>query len=244
MSDKEWFSSWFDTKYYHILYKNRDDQEAKRFVSNLVEKLNLQPGTRVLDLACGKGRHSITLNKKGLDVLGVDLSSSSIQAAKNFENEQLHFAVHDMREALNEQFEVIFNLFTSFGYFDDIADNDKVVRSMNEMLQENGLLVIDFMNSHKVIQNLVANETKCIDGIDFKIERQIDNKRIIKDIRFSADGRNYHYTESVQALGLDDFRQLLDRHDLTIERIYGDFNLNEFDKETSDRLIIIARKTT
>ena len=113
MKSKKWFESWFDTTYYHSLYKNRDESEAKLFVSKLVHFLSPIKGTKVLDLACGKGRHSITLNKLGMNVLGVDLSQNSILKAKDFENETLKFEVHDMRKTIeNHSFDIIFNLFT------------------------------------------------------------------------------------------------------------------------------------
>ena len=69
MSSKEWFAEWFDTTYYHTLYKNRNDEEAEQFISKLLSFLNLKENASVLDLACGKGRHSVTLNKHDLTVL-------------------------------------------------------------------------------------------------------------------------------------------------------------------------------
>ena len=168
MKSKEWFESWFDTTYYHSLYKNRDESEAKLFVSKLVNFLNPKSGTKILDLACGKGRHSITLNELGMNVLGVDLSRNSILNAKLFENETLKFDVHDMRNSIaNHSFEIIFNLFTSFGYFDNYSDNEKVIESIHSMLSSHGKLVIDFMNSEKAVNNLVLEESKMEDGITF-----------------------------------------------------------------------------
>src|SRR5690554_744393 len=82
-----WFETWFDTSYYHILYQNRDFVEAERFITNLLAFLKLPAGSNCLDLACGKGRHSVFLNKHGLKVTGVDLSENSINEAKTFENE-------------------------------------------------------------------------------------------------------------------------------------------------------------
>ncbi len=79
---KNWFAKWFDTKYYHILYKDRDYQEARMFIDNITSYLNLPEKAKVLDLACGKGRHSIYLNKLGFDVVGADLSENSINEAK------------------------------------------------------------------------------------------------------------------------------------------------------------------
>jgi 2-polyprenyl-3-methyl-5-hydroxy-6-metoxy-1,4-benzoquinol methylase len=243
MKSKEWFESWFDTTYYHSLYKNRDESEAKLFVSKLVHFLNPKTGTKVLDLACGKGRHSVTLNELGMNVLGVDLSQNSILKAKDFENETLKFDVHDMRQTIeNHSFEIIFNLFTSFGYFDDYSDNEKVIQSIHSMLHPNGRLIIDFMNSEKVIQHLVTNESKVEDGITFKITRNYDGNHIFKHIQFEDKNEKFHFTERVQALKFNDFEKLLTDAGFEINESFGDFHLTNFNPQSSDRLIIIATK--
>jgi len=243
MDSKEWFKSWFDTKYYHSLYKNRDEVEAKLFVTKLVSFLGLKKNTKVLDLACGKGRHSITLNELGMNVLGVDLSQNSIVSAKTYENETLKFQVHDMREEIsNTRFNTVFNLFTSFGYFEDVSDNQKVIKSIYNMLEKDGFLVIDFMNSEKIIHTLVKNETKNEDQITFNISREYDGKHIFKHIKFNDESENFHFTERVQALKISDFQQLLEENGINIKHTFGDFNLTPFNPELSDRLIIIAVK--
>ncbi|MCZ6900895.1 MAG: methyltransferase domain-containing protein, partial [Bacteroidetes bacterium] len=95
---KEWFGEWFDSPYYHILYKHRDHEEARAFIDRLNIFFQWATSDKILDLACGKGRHSIYLNKQGLDVVGLDLSAENVKAAKTHENSRLHFYVHDMRE--------------------------------------------------------------------------------------------------------------------------------------------------
>lgn len=243
MESKEWFVDWFDTSYYHTLYKDRNDEEAAEFIANLMRFLKLEKESRVLDLACGKGRHSVTLNKLGYNVLGVDLSPNSIESAKYHANNTLDFAVHDMRNVIHgEQFKAVFNLFTSFGYFDTICDNECVVCSIHEMLEDEGYLIIDFMNASKVIANLVIKEEKTIDGITFDLERNYDGEHIFKHIRFEANNTSFYYTERVQALKEADFIQLLTDNNFEIIRTFGDFSLNPFDENTSDRLIIIAKK--
>ncbi len=244
MEDKDWFVSWFDTEYYHILYRSRNDDEAEKFIDNLLRYLELPTKTRVLDLACGKGRHSKTMAQKGMEVVGADLSENSINAARLYENENLRFVVQDMRLPLHEKFDAVFNLFTSFGYFDDLGDNRKVIEAVNKMLHTNGYFVIDFMNAYRVVKHLVASEIKEIDGIRFEIERSFNGHHIFKNIRFSDKGKNYHFTERVQYLSEDDFRNLLLQNGFSIQDTFGDFELNPFDPETSDRLIIIAKKTT
>ncbi len=242
MQGKEWFADWFDTSYYHTLYKNRDMSEAEQFIQRLIHHLPLKEGDRVLDLACGKGRHAVTLSECGFDVLGVDLSPNSINDAKKLEKDSLKFAFHDMREVIkNEQFDGIFNLFTSFGYFDSIADNQRTINSIAQMLRPDGLLVIDFMNAHRVIANLVESESKTVDGITFNIQRRFDGTHIFKDIHFEADGKNHSFTERVQGLKKNDFASLLNNANFEILHNFGNFNLDEFEENTSDRLIIIAQ---
>lgn len=243
MSQKEWFSTWFDTEYYHTLYKHRNDEEAELFISNLLEHLALPKDSKLLDLACGKGRHSITMNKLGYNVLGVDLSDNSISFAKQFENESLKFAVQDMREIIpNVQFDGIFNLFTSFGYFDAIEDNVKVLKAVHHMLKHRGLLVIDFMNATKVIRHLVKEEEKTIDGIEFSIRREVNENHIFKHISINDNGSSSHYSERVQAISLTDFDELLSLTGFDLISTFGDFNLNPFNEGNSDRLIIVAQK--
>lgn len=242
MQGKEWFADWFDTTYYHTLYKNRDVSEAKQFIQRLIQHLPLKNNDRVLDLACGKGRHAVTLSECGFHVLGVDLSTNSISEARRFENDSLKFAVHDMREVIpNEEFDGVFNLFTSFGYFDSIDENQRAVDSIAKMLKPNGMLVIDFMNAHQVVANLVESETKSVDGITFNIERKFDGTHIFKHIRFTADDQDHEFTERVQALTLEDFSSMLDASNFKILDSFGDFDLNPFEETTSDRLIIIAQ---
>ena len=120
--EKEWFESWFDSKYYHFLYQSRDDDEANEFIRRLQEKLQLDKGARILDLCCGKGRHSFILNRLGFkNVHGIDLSPNNIEYANSKLKPEIIFRKHDMRDIYRANyFDVIFNLFTSFGYFTEL----------------------------------------------------------------------------------------------------------------------------
>lgn len=238
-----WFVDWFNTKYYHILYKNRDEEEARRFVGNLTTFLKLKKNQKVLDLACGKGRHSITLNELGFDVLGVDLSPNSIAIASKSETEKLKFEVHDMREIIpRKKFDAVFNLFTSFGYFDTIEDNRKVVHAIAEMLNKKGVAVIDFMNAQKVVENLVEKETKKVENIEFHITRSFDGKHIFKHISFLDENQSFSYSERVQGLMLKDFRALFEMENLSLTHTFGNFDLEPFNEKTSERLIMVIQK--
>jgi len=237
-----WYASWFDTPYYHILYKDRDYAEAQLFMDNITDYLNLPDQAKILDLACGKGRHSVYLNQLGFDVTGADLSENSIAEAKKSENETLHFCVHDMREPFDGlQFDAVFNLFTSFGYFENDADNVKTLMAIRDSLSEYGFGVIDFMNVDHVVRNLVPSETKTVDGIDFHIKRFYTDGHIYKEIDFEDDGCQYHFTEKVQALTLSDFETMMESADINLLEVFGDYKLHKYISKDSERLIMIFK---
>lgn len=236
-----WYASWFDTPYYHILYKDRDHEEAKKFMDNLTNYLNLEHDERILDLACGKGRHSIYLNSLGYDVTGVDLSKNSIDYASQFENDSLRFRVHDMCKPYGEQFSAVFNLFTSFGYFDKEEDNLNTLKSIKANLTENGFGIIDFMNVDFVIENLVPEEKKEVNGIVFDIKRYHEHGYIFKEIRFTDKGEDFFFTEKVKAISLKDFEMYFEQADISLLEIFGNYQLGKYYAKQSPRLILIFK---
>lgn len=239
----EWFKTWFDSPYYHQLYKDRNDEEAQALLRNLLAKINPPPNAKILDVACGRGRHSRYLNSLGYDVTGTDLSKASIDWAKQFENEKLHFLVKDMRDKIeNAQFNCIFNLFTSFGYFNDREDNIKVLQSAYSMLNDKGCFVIDFLNVSKIVANLVKKEEKEVDGLRFSIKRKVRDGIILKEISFKDRGSKFHFAEQVQAFKLSDFEEMLNKAGFIIKSTFGNYKMYNFDEEISDRLIIISKK--
>jgi SAM-dependent methyltransferase len=242
---KSWFETWFDTVFYHQLYANRDENEAANFIDELLAELQPQPGLSMLDLGCGNGRHSKHLAMKGFNVTGIDLSSSSIRSARKWENGSLRFYRQDMRMPFGRnKFEYVFNLFTSFGYFNDAADDSRVVANISEALKTDGLLVMDYINSSYAEKNLKAAETKDIDGILYQIQRSSNEKYFFKTI-FIEDihpDKPFEFTEQIRKYSLDDFYHLFRKHGLSIEQVFGDYDLNEFDPSSSPRLIVIAKK--
>ncbi len=239
---ENWFASWFDTKYYHILYKERNYREAQIFMDNLTQYLNLPDKAKVLDLACGKGRHSIYLNQLGFTVLGVDLSENSIAEASKNTSETLHFKVHDMREPMTDKYDAIFNLFTSFGYFENEADNQKTLISIKNSLSDYGFAVIDFMNVQHVVENLIANEVKTVDNITFNIKRYVsDDNFIIKEIDFEDNDQHFHYQEKVKAFSLNDFQKMMLEAGIYLLDTFGDYKLKKYHKRDSERLIMIFK---
>lgn len=237
----QWYASWFDTPYYHILYKDRDYDEAQSFMDNLTRYLNLPEQGRILDLACGKGRHSIYLNTLGYQVTGIDLSENSIAHAKQFENSTLKFEVHDMSTPYPGTFDAVFNLFTSFGYFEDEDCNLKTIQSITTELNDFGFGVIDFMNVPYVVKNLVKTSTKIVDGISFKLQREYKNNYIIKHISFEDQGHCYKFTERVKGLKIEDFQALFEQAGVHLLDVFGDYQLGKYHPEDSERLIMIFK---
>ncbi len=224
-------------------YKNRNDKEARAFIIKLIEDINLANNSTVLDLGCGKGRHSFVLNKKYEKVIGIDLSTESIKEAKKTPANGLSFIVQDMRKfQLKEKVNGIFNLFTSFGYFETIEDNIKVLQQCNKHLKKDGLLIIDFFNAYKVKSTLIEEEIKTIDKVCFNIKREIINNFVIKTINFEDKNQQFSFEEKVQLLSLEDFKTLFFKSNFKLIRIFGGYDLENFEPENSNRLILIAKK--
>ena len=239
----DWFASWFDTSFYHILYKNRDHKEARLFMANLASFLKLKKNDHVLDLACGKGRHSLFLNSLGFDVVGADLSKNSIDYANEFSNETLRFVQRDMRDPLNLKYDGIFNLFTSFGYFENDDEDLQVLTNIKNGLKDNNsVAVIDFLNVEKAIRNLVAEEKIIRNDIVFNIKRNFENGFIIKKIEVVTADKTYEYFERIKSLNLSKIKGYLDTVGLKLKHTFGDYDLQEFNQENSNRLILILSK--
>ncbi len=238
-SKKDWFTDWFNTKYYHILYQKRDVFEAQIFMGNLLRYLKLDLGSSILDLACGKGRHSIHLNKLGYKVTGADLSINSIKHASISKNESLDFIVQDMRLPYPIKVDAIFNLFTSFGYFTEDSEDIRVIRNIRESLNQEGVAVIDYLNVQKTLKNLVTREIIILDNIEFTITKEVKNDFIIKKIEFTAEEKYHSYFERVKCLTLERFENIISSAGLKIKTTFGDYNLHPYSPKESSRLILI-----
>ncbi|MFY0253870.1 class I SAM-dependent methyltransferase [Chitinophaga sp. 30R24] len=242
---KSWFKDWFNSPYYHLLYNNRDEREAAAFIDKLLAYLQPVPGAAMLDVACGKGRHAKYLADRGYQVTGIDLSIESINAAKKLENDHLSFFQHDMRLPFwINYFDVVFNFFTSFGYFDAQRDNDNALRTLSNALKPGGKLVLDYLNSNFVAAHLVHSEVKEKDEVVFDIHRELQDNKFLKEINILDKGkmRRASFTESVNAFTLHDFEVMFAKQGLKIIDLFGDYHFNSYDEQRSPRLILIGTK--
>ena len=245
MSSIEWFRLWFSSPYYHLLYESRNDEEAEDCAKKFSEYLNIEQHSRILDVACGKGRHSRAFAAKGFDVTGIDISASSIIEAKKFETDTLQFFVHDMRLPFRiNYFDYAFNFFTSFGYFRTMREHNDAMRTIAQSLKLNGFFVIDYINKNYAQQNLVNHEEKEMNDVHFAIKRWYDDERFYKQIDIEDKTKNIseHFTEQVRKFSLEDFTAMFSEYGLVIEKVFGNYNFNEYDENKSPRMIIIAKK--
>jgi len=240
-----WYEKWFDSPFYHILYGHRDESEAKLFIRNLINYLKPQQDSKFLDLACGKGRHSVVINKLGYRVHGIDLSENSIEYAKEMEGENLTFSVGDMRECYRANtFNYVLNLFTSFGYFSKWDDHHKTLQVIHDQLKPNGTLVLDYINVAKAEKEIGDGLSYQVEsqGITFNIQKSLSENHVNKSIDFTVNDRDFHFSEHIWRLHLHEFTTLLESASFDIQTIYGDYELSKFSPSSSERLIIIAQK--
>lgn len=239
----EWYKTWFDSDYYHLLYDERDDSEAVRFVDELFNYLNPAPGARMLDLACGRGRYSRYIADKGFDVTGIDLSIANIEFARQFESPNLSFFTHDMRRLFRTNyFDYIFNFFTSFGYFERYEDHLKVLQQVSYGLKPGGIFLLDYFNPYVVARQFKKEETIRKGGILFHIFKRIQGHFIEKNIHFEADGTMHEFNEKVYLFSTKAFHALFEKAGLEIVNQFGDYDLHRFRELESPRLILLAKR--
>ena len=260
MTEKPWYIDWFNSPFYHKLYFERDEKEAETFIRKLVDHLQPPSGSLMLDVACGKGRHSRILASLGFHVTGIDISPNSIACAKQFiqtdtpkestgtsgEKENLEFFVHDMRFPFRvNYFDYAFNFFTSFGYFKTRREHDDAIRTIAKSLKEGGILVIDYLNAHYAEDHLVHHEIKQVNGTTYEIQRWDDETHFYKKIRVSDSSlpQSPEYTEKVAKFSLGDFTDMLSFQGMKLQEVFGDYRFGNYDVRKTPRMIIISKKT-
>ncbi|HEY8389129.1 MAG TPA: class I SAM-dependent methyltransferase [Parasegetibacter sp.] len=240
-----WFERWFNTPYYHKLYHKRDEKEAADFIDALVEYLKPAPESRMLDVACGRGRHSIQLAEKGFDVTGIDISPASIEIANQSAHEKLRFYVHDMRLPFHiNYYNYAFNFFTSFGYFRTRREHDNAIRTIAQSLKSDGVFVLDYLNVGYSSPRLVPFEEIKLENTIYSINRWQTPDHFFKTITVNDPelAGPIEFTEQVAKFTLGNFEEMFLHHHLKIKEVLGDYGFNGYDPVNSPRMIMIAGK--
>lgn len=241
-----WFKDWFDSENYLKVYSHRDETEAERLVHLIVNNINSVSGSKVLDMACGSGRHAIIFASKGYEVTAIDLSKNLIAAAKTNAkklNVNVEFVNSDILEFnSNSKFDIVVNLFTSIGYFDDDEDNFKVILKAIDLLTDRGFFIIDYFNKNYLLKNLIPTTVFSDNGTRITQNRFVDGNRVRKNITIENDGTIDEFYESVRLYSHDEMVSFLKRAGFKIMKRFGDYMGNDFEEESSQRLIIFAQK--
>lgn len=242
----EWFKDWFNTQEYLNVYQHRNESDAENHIKIILENIKITSGAKILDMACGAGRHAVIFARKDFDVTGVDLSENLLAIANQSaqkENLKIKFVQSDIRnfEAKNK-FELVINLFTSFGYFESDEENFSVLHKAYNLLSDNGFFVLDFFNAYYLQENLVEFSEENLGDVGIKQFRKIINNRVTKKIIIAKNGSSSTYEESVRMFTQDDLVDAVQNIGFEIHKTFGDFLGSEFDKLNSPRLIMICRK--
>jgi len=248
-TETEWFEEWFDSPLYEKLYAHRDEKEAEVLADLIASKLSPENYNPLLDLGCGRGRHSIKLAQRGFEVTGVDLSPRAISQARNKAEklgiDSIQFTEGDMREPLDLTFNTIVNLFTTFGYFEQDSQNRAVLDSVSTMLNPDGIFVLDFLNAYAVKKSIIPRDEGSIDGKTFTISREIKKDMVHKTITFTnGHNESKKFEEQVKLYDKNWFEEELAKRNFSIKHMYGSYDGEQFNPENSPRLIIFAQKNT
>ncbi|MFN3874351.1 MAG: class I SAM-dependent methyltransferase [Flavobacteriales bacterium] len=238
-----WYTRWFGTPYYKLLYGHRDEADAKAWVEAIQARWKLPTGARLLDLACGRGRHARHFAALGLRVTGADISPESIAEARALVP-GAEFLVHDMRVPIaGARFDAIVCLFTSLGYSGSMDDDQRVLSAVEAMLVPGGRFVLDFMNTPLVLRQLVPEESVEAAGVRFRVRRRCEGGAIVKRIRVYDSGGTCDFEERVQALTPAQIEAMALRAGLLIEDRTDGPEPTPFDPERSNRFVLWARKS-
>jgi ubiquinone/menaquinone biosynthesis C-methylase UbiE len=242
----EWFKDWFNTPEYLNVYQHRNESDAEEHLKLILNNIDIHARAKILDMACGSGRHAIILARKNFDVTAIDLSGNLLSIAKDSalkENLKINFVQSDIRKFQTvEKFNLVLNLFTSFGYFETDEENFSILKKAYDLLEVRGYFVLDFFNSQFLKKNLVAFSEETLDEVEIHQYRKIKDNRITKKIVITKNGNLTQFEESVRMFTKDELVSGIQKIGFDIYKTFGDFLGNEFEQFNSPRLIMICKK--
>lgn len=243
---QNWYKEWFDSEDYLKVYNHRDFLEAQKLSNLILSVTNISPSAKILDAACGAGRHAIYLSLCGYNVIGFDLSKNLLLQAKKEAREKnlkLELVQADMREiCFKKNFDLILNLFTSFGYFETDEENFRFAKKSYCFLNHGGYYILDYFNKLHLEKNLVPYSEKIVNNIKIIERRKIENKRVIKEITLIKSNKTEKFYESVKLYYAEEIVAEFEKANFKTVKILGDYDGNDYSEKESPRLIIFFQK--
>ncbi|NTU53580.1 MAG: class I SAM-dependent methyltransferase [Chlorobiaceae bacterium] len=246
---REWFEEWFDHPLYLQAYLHRDQDEAARCARTILDLTGLNhvpPPLSVLDIACGAGRHALEFARLGLVVTANDLSPFLLNRAKELalnEGLPMEFTLQDMRKIRTEtRFNLIVQLFSSFGYFESDREDRDIIANISTMLRPDGWYVLDLLNPYHLKRHFVPRTERKAGVLAITEERSLTERHVTKRITLHEEnGREHSFTESVRIYTPDEATELLGSNGFRVERIVGDYDGHAFNHDLSPRMMLFAR---
>lgn len=247
---REWFEEWFDHPLYLDVYQHRDQEEAVRCVRTILSLTGLEatkPAASMLDIACGAGRHAVEFARSGLTVTANDLSAYLLDQARELartERLRIEFSRQDMRTIrFDRQFDLVTQLFSSFGYFETDQEDRDILAHVFSMLRPGGWYVLDLLNPEHLKRNFVPRTERSNGNLRITEERTLSESHVTKRLILTEEnGQSHTFTESVRFFTPDEATALLTSAGFLMERIVGDYEGHAFDQASSPRLMLFARK--
>ena len=244
-----WYKEWFSSSYYLDIYRHRDEEDARNLVNLIQRTVSIDTHSKALDIACGAGRHSLELARRGFDVTGLDLSGYLISEARRIsrkapeKNLMLKFLIKDMRHFnFKKEFTLAVNLFTSFGYFDRDEENFSVIKNASDSLKKGGYFVLDFINKDYLKENIVGR-SRNVSGDEIVIQkRRIEGDFVIKDIKIKKKSNEQNYQEILKLYSYAKLKKAFESYNLKVVHTFGDYFGSPFISKKSKRLIIFGKK--
>jgi SAM-dependent methyltransferase len=248
MSDTPWFESFFGKDYFEMSERIPSDRTAAE-VDGAITLLGLTPGARLLDVACGHGRHSIQLSKRGYDVTGYDLSHVFLDRARADAEAQgatVRWVHGDMRDLpFDGEFDAAINIFTAFGYFENPEDDLRAVRGIQASLRPGGCFLLETVHRDALPARFQPRGfERTSSGSIVLHERRWDLARdVIHETvtLIRPDGTRTVYTISVRMRSLDELIRLMQSAGLEPEKWYGELDGRPLDLNSA-RLVLVSRK--
>jgi len=241
---KDWYKDWFASDYYLKVYSHRNDKDATNLIELIKRNIQIDSNAKILDAACGNGRHSLQFAKLGYNVVGFDLSKQLLEIACQNKMTNVNYFRSDIRSVpLKRVFDLILNLFTSFGYFESDVENFNFIKFASSHLTKNGYFIFDYLNPNYVKNNLVQSSSKNIGKLSIEENRKIVNNRVEKEIIISDENNLHRYFESVRLYSLSQILSMFLENEFVLYKSFGNYSGDDYDEEQSKRMILFFRKT-